>query len=67
MALDLQHEGEQAHALLDRLAPAKLGVVRSVLEVMMEEDEPVTDEDRRRFQHNAMLIFVVRNRREAYR
>jgi hypothetical protein len=51
MSLDLQQELRQAHALLDRLPPAKLGAVRSLLEVMLDddEDEPVTDEDRRRF------------------
>lgn len=49
MALDLQQEREQAHALLDLLAPAKLGAVRSLLEVMVddEEDEELTEEDRR--------------------
>lgn len=52
MSLDLQQELQQAHALLDRLPPAKLGAVRSLLEVMIDdedEDEPVTDEDRHRF------------------
>jgi hypothetical protein len=51
MALDLQQERQQAHALLDLLPPAKLGAVRSLLEVMVDEDvEPITDDDRRRFQ-----------------
>jgi len=36
MALDLQQERRQAHALLDLLPPAKLGVVRSLLEVMID-------------------------------
>jgi hypothetical protein len=52
MSLDPQQEPQQAHASLDRLPPAKLGAVRSRLEVMIDdedEDEPVTDEDRRRF------------------
>jgi hypothetical protein len=52
MPLDLQQELQQAHALLDQLPPAKLGVVRSLLEVMIDdddEDELITDEDRRRF------------------
>ena len=51
MSLDIQQERQQAHALLDRLPPAKLGAVRSLLEVMIDDDddEPVTDEDRRRF------------------
>jgi len=54
MSLDLQQERQQAHALLDQLPPAKLGAVRSLLEVMVEpeaivEEEPVTEEDLRRF------------------
>lgn len=48
MALDLQQERQQAHALLDLLPPAKLGAVRSLLEVMIDEDddEELTAEDR---------------------
>lgn len=38
MALDLQQERQQAHALLDLLPPAKLGAVRSLLEAMIDED-----------------------------
>lgn len=48
MALDLQQERRHAHALLDLLPPAKLGAVRSLLEVMIDdEEEELTDEDRR--------------------
>jgi len=49
MALDLQQERQQAHALLDLLPPAKLGAVRSLLEVMIADDdeEELTEEDRR--------------------
>ena len=49
MAIDLQQERQQAHALLDLLPPAKLGAVRSLLEVMIDDDEEeeLTDEDRR--------------------
>ena len=48
MALDLQQERQHAHALLDQLTPAKLGVVRSLLEVMLDDDEDeLTEEDRR--------------------
>lgn len=47
MALDLEQAREQAHALLDLLPPAKLGVVRSLLEVMVDDDEELSDEDRR--------------------
>ena len=55
MESDSQLERQQAHALLDLLPPAKLGAVRNLLEVMVEDrdsatPEPVTDEDRRRFQ-----------------
>ncbi|MBK9168470.1 MAG: hypothetical protein IPM24_13510 [Bryobacterales bacterium] len=40
MALSLQEERQHAHALLDLLPPAKLGAVRSLLEVMVNgEDE----------------------------
>jgi len=45
MALDLQQERQQAHALLDLLPPAKLGAVRSLLEVMVDDDE-LTEADR---------------------
>lgn len=48
MTLDLQEERQQAHALLDRLPPAQLGVVRSLLAVMIEDeddDEELTAED----------------------
>lgn len=47
MALDIQTERQQAHALLDQLPPAKLGAVRSLLEVMVDDDEELTEEDRR--------------------
>lgn len=57
MALDLQQELKQAHALLDQLPPAKLGAVRSLLEVMLDDDEQVSDEDRRRF-HEGQAFFA---------
>ena len=52
MALDLQQELKQAHALLDQLPPAKLGAVRTLLEVMVDDDEEeeVTEADRRAIQ-----------------
>jgi hypothetical protein len=56
MALDLEQELKQAHALLDQLPPAKLGAVRSLLEVMVDDDEPICDEDRRRF-HEGQAFF----------
>jgi hypothetical protein len=47
MALDPQQERQQAHALLDLLPPAKLVAVRSLLEVMIDDDDDeLTDEDR---------------------
>ncbi len=48
MALDIQDERQQAHALLDLLPPAKLGAVRSLLEVMVDDDddEELTDHER---------------------
>ena len=57
MALDLQEELKQAHALLDQLPPAKLVAVRSLLAVMVDDDEPVSDEDRRRF-HQRQAFFA---------
>jgi len=57
MALDLQQELKQAHALLDQLPPAKLGAIRSLLEVMLDDDEPVSEEDRRRF-HEGQAFFA---------
>jgi len=57
MALDLQEELKQAHALLDQLPPAKLVAVRSLLAVMVDDDEPVSDEDRRRF-HQGQAFFA---------
>jgi len=64
MTLDLQQELQQAHALLDRLPPAKLGVVRSLLAVLVDADEhePITDEDRRRF-HEGNAWFAQRGGR----
>jgi hypothetical protein len=38
MALDIDEERQQAHALLDLLPPAKLEAVRNLLEVFLDED-----------------------------
>jgi hypothetical protein len=53
MALDLQSELKQVHALLDQLPPSKLGTVRSLLEDLLYSDEggdedgdELTDADR---------------------
>lgn len=49
MAFDLQQERQQVHSLIDLLPPAKLGAVRTLLEVMVDDEpeEPLTEEDRR--------------------
>ncbi len=48
MASDLTQERQQAQALLEQLSPEKLRVVRSLLEVILDEDDDdeLTDEDR---------------------
>lgn len=48
LALDPQQELKQAHALLDQLSPAQVGAVRTLLAVMVEDDEEaeLTEEDR---------------------
>lgn len=38
---------DHAHALLDLLPPAKLNAVHSLLEVMIDEDDGLSEEDRR--------------------
>ena len=49
MAGDITQERQQVHALLERLSVEKLNAVRSLLEVMVddEDDEELTEEDRR--------------------
>jgi hypothetical protein len=47
MASDLTQERQQAQALLERLSAEKLRVVRSLLEVIVDDEEDLTDEDRR--------------------
>ncbi|MGO4885203.1 MAG: hypothetical protein ACLP59_30925 [Bryobacteraceae bacterium] len=58
MEPNLNHERQQAHALLDMLPAEKLNAVRSLLEVMVDpvsralanapiDDEPVTEEEER--------------------
>jgi hypothetical protein len=47
MAIDLQQERQQVHSLVDLLPADKLGAVRSLLEVMIDdEEEELTEEDR---------------------
>ncbi len=38
MSVDLQNERRQVHSLIDLLPPAKLGAVRNLLEVFLDED-----------------------------
>ena len=47
----------KAHELIGQLDPGKLAAVVHLLEVMVGEEEPVTDEDRRRF-HEGRAIFA---------
>ena len=47
MESNSQQDRQQAHALLDLLPPAKVGAVRGLLEVMVDEDdEELTEEER---------------------
>jgi hypothetical protein len=59
MPTDLLNEKQQVHELIDRLAPSQVTAVRGLLEAMLDpisaalaaappDDEPITDEDRRR-------------------
>ena len=45
MTVNLQQERQRAHALLDLLPPAKLGAVRSLLQVMIDDDEDHEEEE----------------------
>jgi hypothetical protein len=47
MGSDLTLERQQTHALLERLSAEKLRVVRSLLEVIVDDEEELTEEDRR--------------------
>lgn len=40
---------QHAHQLVEQLGPGQLAAVVHLLEVMIHEEEPVTEEDRRRF------------------
>jgi hypothetical protein len=61
MPTDTTDEKQQVHELVDQLAPIQVSAVRGLLEAMIDpvaraianaepDDEPVTDEDRRRIQ-----------------
>ena len=47
MASDLTLERQQTHTLLERLSAEKLRVVRSLLQVIVDDEEELTEEDRR--------------------
>jgi len=47
MASDLTQERQQTHALLERLSAEKLKLVHSLLEVIVDDEDELTDEDRR--------------------
>jgi hypothetical protein len=49
----------KAHELLGQLGPNRLAAVVQLLEVMIHDEEPVTDEDRRRF-HDGQAWFAER-------
>ncbi|MGD1096075.1 MAG: hypothetical protein ABSB35_29285 [Bryobacteraceae bacterium] len=53
----------KAHKLLGQLGPSKLAAVVHLLEVMVQDDdEPVTEEDRRRY-HEGQAWFAQRGGR----
>ena len=45
MESNYQQERQQAHTLLDLLPAAKVGAVRGLLEVMVDDDEELSEED----------------------
>lgn len=50
---------QHAHELVEQLGPSQLAAVVHLLEVMIQEEEPVTEEDRRRF-HQGQAWFAER-------
>ena len=65
MPTDTAHEKPRIYELLDRLAPGQVTAVRGLMEVMLDpaahavDDEPVTEEDRRRL-HDGQAWFAKR-------
>jgi hypothetical protein len=49
----------KAHELIGQLNPSKLAAVVHLLEIMINDDEPVSDEDRRRLSRRASLEEVL--------
>jgi hypothetical protein len=63
MAVEASLLEAKAHELIGQLGPDQLAAVVQLLEVMVhEDDEPVTDEDRRRF-HDGQAWFARRGGR----
>lgn len=50
---------QHAHELVEQLGPGQLAAVVHLLEVLIQEHEPVTEEDRRRF-HEGQAWFAER-------
>ncbi len=49
----------KAHELIGQIGPSKLAAVVHLLEVMIQDDEPVSEEERRRF-HEGQAWFAKR-------
>ena len=45
MVIDLAQQRQEAHALLDQLPEAQLKAVRTLLGVMVDEDEEISEEE----------------------
>ena len=66
MPLNIQQERQQAHALLDLLPAAKIGAVRGLLEVMVDEDgEELTVENRAAIQAGIDSLASTQNTQES--
>lgn len=50
---------QHAHKLVEQLGPGQLAAVVHLLELMIQDEEPVTEEDRRRF-HEGKAWFAER-------
>lgn len=67
MPIDIAHEKQRVHELIDRLAPGQVTAVRGLLDAMLDpvargmanasaDDEPVTEEDRTRFRQGQVWL-----------
>jgi hypothetical protein len=60
MAVDTPEAKQHAHQLIEQLGPDQIAAILQLLEVMIRhEDEPVTEEDHRRF-HEGQAWFARR-------